>query len=734
MNFYRKIIFLCFATQFFLEVKLSYAQIIPDATLGSDSSHITNSTTNQSSIIVDRGKISSPNLFHSFLNFNVDANQSVYFANPQGIQNIISRTTGFSDSKILGKLGVIGDANLFLINPNGIIFGPESSLDIKGSFLATTANSVQFGSQGFFDSSVPNTPPELNIQPSALIFYRDKPAYILNRSKVLPSSSPPNSLFGSLFGLSVPAGKNLLLVGGDISLEGGGIYTLGGSIELGSVVGLDNIQLNQSAGNISLSYPNNAVLGNISLADGAVINVSGERGGDVHITGKNIYINSGSQVISNTVGSLYGGTLKINATESVELIGFSKGGVLSTNTYGSGNAGAIKIATGKLLLDKGAQVSTASRGSGTGGDIEVTASESVEIANLAKVNIFGTNVRFSSGLLSDTLLNGNGGNITINAPTLLVRDDAKISTDSSGILAFLNGKIVFLPATGKAGELKVTSHIILLSNKGFLSAKTNGGAGNIKLVSDTIILRNNSGITTNASGKSSGGNITINTSLLLALSPNGSEGSDIVAKADVGSGGNITINAKGIFGIQERKANLGNQTNDIDASSQFGQSGQVQINTTTDPNQGLIELPTTVIDPSTLVAQNPCRRASSSEFTRSGRGGLPPSLSQDLNSESTQVGLVEPTHLSQSQPQKKPVLCPYPPQKLCPPKGGSITPKAKWCLSPIILPSLAHNDFNLLQQVAQFSKPPCVTQKKLKPVASTLWLMGIKGFIGRGLA
>jgi filamentous hemagglutinin family protein len=673
MNFYQKIIFFYFATQFFLGANLSYAQITPDTTLGGDSSHIPPSTASGSPIIVDRGLVRGPNLFHSFSDFNVNENQSVYFNNPQGIQNIIGRITGLSDSKILGKLGVLGDASLYLINSNGIIFGPKSSLDIKGSFVATTANSIQFGSQGFFDSSVPNTPADLKIQPSALIFYRDNPAYIVNGSKVLPSSSPPNPLFGSLFGLSVPAGKSLILVGGDISLDGGGIYTLGGLIELGSVAGPETIRLNQAVGNISLSYPNDAVLGNISLTDGAVINVSDKRGGDVQITGKNIYINSGSQVVSNSVGSLNGGTLAINATESVELVGFSRGGVLSSFTYGSGNAGSIKITTGKLLLDEGAQVSTASIGSGTGGDIIINTSESIEIAGFKKIG----NTTFKSGLLSDTILKGVGGNINIDSPILLVRDNAIISTDSSGIVARFNGKNVLIPGNGRAGkikitsgklivqdkglisvssqgmgsagELEVTSHSIILRNESFLKAKTKGGEGNIKLVSNDITLRNNSGITTNASGDASGGNITIKTGVLVAL-----ENSDITADSDENFGGRVSISARKIFGTEFRA----NQTpeSDITASSDLGPdfSGTVELNVTgVDPNQGLVELPTTVIDPSTLVAQNPCKRASSSEFTRSGRGGLPPSLSQDLNSESTQVGLVEPTHLSAATPEPK---------------------------------------------------------------------------------
>jgi large exoprotein involved in heme utilization and adhesion len=189
---------------------------------------------------------------------------------------------------------------------------------------------------------------------------------------------------------------------------------------------------------------------------------------------------------------------------------------------------------------------------------------------------------------------------------------------------------------------------------GSLSANTKVSGANIFLtILNELRLDNESRITATASGSADGGNIVINTPLLLAFPPTGSNGSDIKATAVSGTGGKITINAQGVFGIQEREAIPGNQTNDIDASSQFGQSGQVQINTTTDPNQGLVELPTTVIDPTTLVAQNPCRRASSSEFTRSGRGGLPPSLSQDLNGESTQVGLVEPTNLSAATPEPK---------------------------------------------------------------------------------
>ncbi len=92
---------------------------------------------------------SGANLFHSFQEFSVQADHGVYFANPIGVQNILSRVTGGKLSNIQGTVGVLGPANLFLINPSGIIFGPNAALDVRGSFIATTANAIQLGQTGF---------------------------------------------------------------------------------------------------------------------------------------------------------------------------------------------------------------------------------------------------------------------------------------------------------------------------------------------------------------------------------------------------------------------------------------------------------------------------------------------------------------------------------------------------------------------------------------------------------
>lgn len=130
-------------------------------------------------------------------------------------------------------MGVLGTANLFLLNPNGIIFGENASLDVNGSFVATTANAVQFGSQGVFSATSPETPSLLTVNPSALLFNQiNQNAAIVNNSQA-PAGKDPGGI--DIFGLRVPNGKSLLLVGGNVNMDGGWAIASGGRIELGGL-------------------------------------------------------------------------------------------------------------------------------------------------------------------------------------------------------------------------------------------------------------------------------------------------------------------------------------------------------------------------------------------------------------------------------------------------------------------------------------------------------------------
>jgi filamentous hemagglutinin family protein len=134
---------------------------------------------------IDGGAIRGSNLFHSFQEFNIDNGRGAYFSNPENISNILSRVTGNNLSNILGTLGVLGNANLFLINPNGIVFGPNARLDVGGSFFASTADGILFENGVEFAASNPDAPPLLTINiPIGLRLRENQPA--IESSILLP--------------------------------------------------------------------------------------------------------------------------------------------------------------------------------------------------------------------------------------------------------------------------------------------------------------------------------------------------------------------------------------------------------------------------------------------------------------------------------------------------------------------------------------------------------------------
>ncbi len=672
---------------------LAFGQgIQPDSTLGSEGSDVSEDVfiNDKPSDLIIGGARRGANLFHSFDRFNVNEVQganfkSVYFDNPSAVERIITRVTGSSSSEILGTLGVYGgSADLFLLNPNGIIFGPNASLDLKGSFLATTASSYIFPNAEY-SAFNPSSVSPLNVDIPIGLQFRSIPGSIIIQSLADGPILP---------GLQVQRGKSLVLVGGNVVMDGGYLSATGGRrIELGSISGFGQVTLEPS--DWSLGYENISIenFGDIDLKNKSFITSFDEDGGDISLHGKNVTIAEDSAIGTLVTGSNPGGMLTISASNSLVLKGGSyivntsfgtgdvgniaidvkkvflqdKSYIQTTSSFkkfspevtvtSSGNSGTVTITTAQIEISGGSYVTASTPGIGKGGSIQINSSDSINIFGVSSVDT-DSGDRTSSGLyaFSQVGSSGQAGDITLNTRLLRVADEGTISARSEGI--------------GPAGDIKINASSIRLENSGSLDAQTTAGFGNISLNANDIVLRDNSKISTNATGTANGGNITINTGVLV-----GFENSDIVANAFTGSGGRVEISAKGIFGLVPRtrvelEQLLGTTdplqldpsqlpSSDITAISQSDPSlnGQVILNTPeVDPSKGLVELPTTVVDPNSLVAQSPCRRGTRSEFTRSGRGGLPPGISQDFNSDATQVALVEPVLSSPDKQQTNPLV------------------------------------------------------------------------------
>jgi filamentous hemagglutinin family protein len=358
-----------------------------------------------------------------------------------------------------------------------------------------------------------------------------------------------------------------------------------------------------------------------------------------------IYINANSLSLKGSAfdSTAYrdGNAGQINITANS--IVFTEASAFASGVLGKGKAGQVNVTANSIFMTGNGGISTKAEGSGDGGQINVTAhslvlqgsgftSQTTSTGNGGQINVTADFVLLDGdnfGISTDSSNSGKGGDITLHVGELIVRGGSKIAVRSFG--------------TGGAGTVSIVADSIRLDTEGDINAATvSGQGGNINLTAQDIQLRRGSNITTNATGTANGGNISIDTGVLVAL-----ENSDISANSTDARGGNITINTQGIFGTAFRPTRT--PDSDITATgADSSLSGNVTINRFgIDPTTGLVVLPENVIDPATLIAQNPCERGKGSAFVVTGRGGLPGNPSEPLSSEAVRVGLVEPAPIGE---------------------------------------------------------------------------------------
>ena len=525
LNLATKILFLGFLGAGVIPVKPCFAQssITPDNTLGTEASQVTPNVNNPDNIpseLLEGGAQRGQNLFHSFQEFNVNEGRGAYFLVPNNtIQNVLTRVTGNNPSQILGTLGTISNrnfdpsnVNLFLINPNGIVFGQNASLDINGSFVGTTANTLEFGERGFFSTTNPQAPSGLlTVNPSAFLFNQINAQASIQSTSVAPAGQDLSG--NTLRGLRVGDGNSLLLLGDNLSIDGqgqqGGISAIGGRVELGGYSSTGTMGLNVDGNNLSLSFPDNVDRGDVSLSNGARVNVRAGDAGNIAINSRNVEITQGSQLIAG-IASGFGspetqaGNIEINAAQTVAFDGVTNsspsGAFNQIEAGGTGNSGRIEINAGSVEVKNGAQLNTSTLGRGNSGTIRINATDKVlfdgaplgfqssalsqvgenAVGNSGGVEINASNVEILDGgyLEANTLGIGDAGKIQINA-------GEKVVIDGESPLGFLSAAFsqVGENAVGNSGGVEINAGNVEVTNGGQLSANTlsTGDAGQIKI-------------------------------------------------------------------------------------------------------------------------------------------------------------------------------------------------------------------------------------------------------------
>ena len=575
------------------------AQIVPDRTLGTENSRTVSDTINNlPSDRIEGGATRGPNLFHSFREFNVGEGRGAYFANPNGIANIFTRITGGNPSNILGTLGVQGNANLFLFNPQGIVFGPNARLDLRGSFIGSSADSIVFNNGFEFSSTNPGAVPLLAINIPVGLRFRENPGTIVNSSQAIgPTPTlPPLPVeipVSNKLGLAVDPGQTLALIGGDIQLNGGNLTAYTGQILLGSVKSPGLVQFEPTALGLNLNYGNIQNFGNIEM-NSALINTSGLGGGKIDIRGGNVTVSSsgivgltlgnldgrsidinaqnlridkGSQIITATLGDGSGSDLNIRATDSVEMSGLGIEGyqrvysqylasgsfnpfdpqiILSAGTAGSGAAGDINIDTLRLLLRDGAVGGTNTLGAGNSGNLNIRAN-TVELVS----SILGSGTTKGS--------TGQGGSITVDAQRLILRDGSSLNTISRSDGASGNITIKTQESVELSGSLPRNTTPTVLGTNSF---DGKGKVGDITIDTKRVIVFD-------------GAAITLSTGAILGAN---------VFSTTGGAGGNLTVRASesievsGVSGVLTGNTGfapsvLGTQT------TSSGRGGDIRIST-----------------------------------------------------------------------------------------------------------------------------------------------------------
>ncbi|MDX2240019.1 MAG: filamentous hemagglutinin N-terminal domain-containing protein [Leptolyngbyaceae cyanobacterium bins.302] len=531
---------------------------------------------------ITNGSARGSNLFHSFQRFSLpNATDAAGFVITPAIQNVITRVTGQGNafvSNINGTIatidstGALTPANFFLLNPNGIIFGPNATLLVGGSFLATTVDRMQFQDGTVFNTRDPV--PLLTVSVPTGLQVGQSPGSIQSAMQI---SAGANGLF-----------TDVALIGGEVILDGSFIISPGRRVEIGGL-SEGTVGLNVNDG-LSLSFPGNASRSNVTLQNGSVVDVIAAQGGAIAITGQNIGID-GSLLLSGILGNsgnVQAGDITLNATNQLTIAGTSSvlpnSAIINAVLPNSvGNGGNVQITAGSLLMDDSASVLVNTTGEGNAGNVFVQARDRVTLNNTStiqsnvtqtgagqggNIQIVADNIALNSASQIQSLSagQGNSGNVRLDARDRITIS-GRLANGASGIVTS-----ILATGIGQGGTLQLSSGTLELTDGAQLQAASEGrgDAGDIVIDVRDRVLFNAGAALSLTLGVGNAGTIRIaaNTLELLAF-----ESTLQSSTIGIGNAGNIVLN------IRDRVTfDNSNVVSAVDREA-VGQGGDIQIST-----------------------------------------------------------------------------------------------------------------------------------------------------------
>ena len=525
------------------------AQISPDGTTN------TNVDPTDSVINIERGDRAGDNLFHSFEEFSVPNGSEAFFNNANDIANIFSRVTGGDISNIDGSIKANGDASLFLINPAGIIFGEGAALDLGGSFFASTAESIVFTDNVEFSTTDVEEPPLLTInQPLGLNFDNNPGDIAVNGSN-----------------LEVNNSKTLALFGGNVTITGGQIIAPGANIELGGLSQAGQISFTQSEDTFnSFSFPEAIARGNVTLTNGAEVNVRAAGGGSVEINARNLELSGASNLrtgiapestfigtfspdaasMSSDSTEAQAGNINLNATDDITVSQESRIDN-RVRELAVGNAGEIKINTNNLFLKEGGFITANTFGQGNAGAITINALDTISADGE------GESIQFPSGIYSQVVGEGDSGEIEITTSNLSLTQGGKVSASTVGQG---NAGAITINASDTISVDGEASDAISSSIDSVVGSTGEGDSEGIEITTSNLSLTQGGQVSASTFGQGNAGVITINASDTISVDGEASDDSSSliysrVSSTGVGDSGGIELTTSNLSLTQGGRVN-----------------------------------------------------------------------------------------------------------------------------------------------------------------------------------